>query len=80
MENEFEMLLQPIEVGALRLKNRMGRSPMLSGMASADGEVTEQLIDHYVSAAKGGSAMIIVEVTAVDWRYAIPLSQLRIHE
>ena len=41
MENGFGMLLQPIEVGPLRLKNRMVRSPMLSGMASADGEVTE---------------------------------------
>jgi len=80
MENGFGMLLQSIEVGPLRLKNRMVRSPMLSGMASADGEVTEQLIDHYVSAAKGGPAMIIVEVTAVDWRYAVPMSQLRIDE
>src|SRR5512143_1588439 len=80
MEERFEMLLQPMQLGPLRLKNRMVRSPMLSGMASADGEVSEQLIDHYVSAAKGGPAMIIVEVTAVDWRYAVPMSQLRIDE
>jgi 2,4-dienoyl-CoA reductase-like NADH-dependent reductase (Old Yellow Enzyme family)/NADPH-dependent 2,4-dienoyl-CoA reductase/sulfur reductase-like enzyme len=80
MGNKFEMLFQPIQIGPLRLKNRMVMSPMLTGMSSANGEVTEQLIDHYAFAAKGGLAMIIVEITAIADRYAFPDSQLRIDD
>ena len=80
MGYKFEMLFQPIQIGPLRLKNRMVMSPMLTGMSSANGEVTEQLIDHYAFTAKSGLAMVIVEITAVADRYAFPDSQLRIDD
>jgi 2,4-dienoyl-CoA reductase-like NADH-dependent reductase (Old Yellow Enzyme family)/thioredoxin reductase len=53
---------------------------MLSGTASANGEVTDRLIEHYAYAASGGPAMIVVEVTAVADRYGIPEGQLRIDD
>jgi 2,4-dienoyl-CoA reductase-like NADH-dependent reductase (Old Yellow Enzyme family)/NADPH-dependent 2,4-dienoyl-CoA reductase/sulfur reductase-like enzyme len=80
MEHKPMMLLEPIQVGSSLLKNRMVRSPMLMGIGSADGEVTDRLIDHYADAAKGGLAMVIVEFMAVDWRYGAPLGQLRIDD
>lgn len=80
MEKKLKMLLQPIQVGSLRLANRMVRSPMMSGYVSANGEVTEQLLDHYAHAAKGGPAMIIVEITAIADHYAFPEGQLRIDD
>lgn len=78
MERKLERLLEPIQIGPLRLKNRIVRSPMWSRTHSSSGEVTRQLLDMYEAAAKGGLAMIIVEAMAVDGRYMWPESQLRI--
>jgi len=60
------MLLEPLRVGSLSLKNRMVRSPMLMGIGGADGEVTDRLIDHYGEAAKGGVSMVIMEFMAIE--------------
>lgn len=80
MQNVCKMLLTPIQVGPLRLANRMVRSPMWSRTSSVDGEVTQQLLDLYERAAKGGPAMIIVEAVAIAERYSWPESQLRIDD
>ncbi len=80
MQSTFKMLLTPIQVGGLRLVNRMVRSPMWSRTSSVDGEVTQQLLDLYENAAKGGPSMIIVEAVAIAERYSWPESQLRIDD
>jgi 2,4-dienoyl-CoA reductase-like NADH-dependent reductase (Old Yellow Enzyme family)/thioredoxin reductase len=80
MGQKLDMLLQPIKIGPLLLKNRMVRSPMWSRTSNVEGEVTEQLLDMYESAAKGGPSMIIVEAVAVAARYAWPESQPRIDD
>ena len=80
MGERLEMLLQPIQIGPVRLKNRMIRSPMWSRTSSVEGEVTQQLLDMYEAAAKGGPAMIVVEAIGVDGRYVWPESQLRLDD
>jgi 2,4-dienoyl-CoA reductase-like NADH-dependent reductase (Old Yellow Enzyme family) len=80
MGQKLDMLLQPIKIGPLLLKNRMVRSPMWSRTSNVEGEVTEQLLGMYESAAKGGVSMIIVEAVAVAARYAWPESQPRIDD
>jgi 2,4-dienoyl-CoA reductase-like NADH-dependent reductase (Old Yellow Enzyme family)/thioredoxin reductase len=80
MQSPFKMLLSTVQVGALGLRNRMVRSPMWSRTSSADGEVTQQLLDLYEHAAKGGPSMIIVEAVAIAERYSWPESQLRIDD
>jgi 2,4-dienoyl-CoA reductase-like NADH-dependent reductase (Old Yellow Enzyme family)/NADPH-dependent 2,4-dienoyl-CoA reductase/sulfur reductase-like enzyme len=80
MGERLEMLLQPIQIGPVRLKNRMVRSPMWSRTSSVEGEVTQQLLDMYETAAKGGPAMIVVEAIGVDARYVWPESQLRLDD
>jgi 2,4-dienoyl-CoA reductase-like NADH-dependent reductase (Old Yellow Enzyme family)/thioredoxin reductase len=80
MQSACKMLLTPIQVGTLRLGNRMVRSPMWSRTSSVDGEVTQQLLDLYENAAKGGPSLIIVEAVAIAERYSWPESQLRIDD
>lgn len=80
MGDRTKMLVQPIKIGSLLLKNRMVRSPMWSRTSNVEGEVTEQLLDMYETAARGGPSMIIVEAVAVAARYAWPESQLRIDD
>jgi len=41
-------------------------SPMSTNFASIDGQVTRELIDHYVERAKGGVGLIIVEITRTE--------------
>lgn len=80
MESGTDMLLKPIQIGSLLLKNRMVRSPMWSRTSGVSGEVTDQMLAMYESAARGGPSMIIIEATAVAWQYAWPESQLRIDD
>ena len=43
----------------VKLSNRIVMSPMLLRIATEDGEVTREIIDHYVLRAKGGVGLII---------------------
>lgn len=43
----MENLLSPIALGNLRLENRIVLPPMQTGLADEEGEVTEELVDHY---------------------------------
>lgn len=60
---QFEGLFQPIQVGPLRLANRMVRAPMHCNLAGILGEATEPLIDMYRHCAAQGIGMIVVEST-----------------
>jgi 2,4-dienoyl-CoA reductase-like NADH-dependent reductase (Old Yellow Enzyme family) len=58
-------LLQPLEIGRLRLRNRF----VLPGMQRAwtvDGAPTERMREYYRQRALGGTALVITEACAVD--------------
>lgn len=61
--SRFPLLEKPIQIGSLKLKHRMVMGPMWTRYCTLDGEVTDQMIDHYTARAKGGAAMIIIEST-----------------
>jgi len=48
------------------LKNRVVRPAMHTRFGTADGYVTDQLLDYYEALAAGGAGLVIVEYTAVD--------------
>ena len=75
---KFQFLSKPIQIGSLRLKHRMVMGPMWTRYCTVEGEVTDQMIDHYAARAKGGAAMIIIESTAVDRRYGWHEATLRL--
>jgi 2,4-dienoyl-CoA reductase (NADPH2) len=68
----FEWLWKPIQVGPLRLANRMVRAPMHSNLAGLHGEATEPLIAMYRQCAAHGIGLIVVESTEVDGCHAKP--------
>jgi 2,4-dienoyl-CoA reductase-like NADH-dependent reductase (Old Yellow Enzyme family)/thioredoxin reductase len=59
----LEKLFSPGKIGTLELKNRIIMPPMLVGMGSTDGYVTDQMIAYYEERAKGHPGMIEVEST-----------------
>ena len=59
-------LLEPFTVAALELRNRIVMPAMGTNYADPDGAVTDRLLNYYTERAKGGTGLIIMEVTCVD--------------
>ena len=59
-------LFDPVIIKGLLLRNRLVMPPMATGMATEDGEITDRHINHYVTRARGGVGLIIVEHTYVS--------------
>lgn len=64
MENT--MLFSPMNIGKLEIKNRLVMSPMLMDFGQFDGRATQQMIDYYEQRAKGGTGLIITEITRIN--------------
>jgi len=58
-------LFDPIEIDSIKLKNRIVMPPMEINKGTPEGDVTQEIIDHYVQRARGGVGFIIVEHTYV---------------
>lgn len=62
---KYEKMFSEIGVGGLRFPNRIMRTSMVSGLATEDGHVTEELKARYRREAKGGVGSIVVEAAVV---------------
>ncbi|MFZ0529406.1 MAG: FAD-dependent oxidoreductase [Propionicimonas sp.] len=62
----MSLLLSPLMVGKLELKNRMAVAPMVTCYCDDDGMPTEQYLAYHEARAKGGFGLIITEDYAVD--------------
>jgi 2,4-dienoyl-CoA reductase-like NADH-dependent reductase (Old Yellow Enzyme family)/thioredoxin reductase len=60
------MLLEPVKVGTMTLRNRIVVPPMENLFNNADGSVSEDLIAYYERRAKGGAGMIVIQNSHVD--------------
>ena len=63
----YSRLFQQGKIGQLTLKNRVVMSPMGTSLAGPNGEVSDHLIAYYEERAKGGTGLIIVEFTSIDY-------------
>lgn len=63
---KFPLLLSPIRIGTMEVKNRFVVPPMATGLADPDGNPTEKHVTYWGARAKGGYGLLIVEATAVD--------------
>lgn len=61
----MSLLLSPLQIGKLELKNRIMMSPMGTVSAKEDGKVTDWHFLHYGARALGQVGLIMLEVTAV---------------
>jgi len=62
----FKNLFTPIEINTMRLKNRIVMPAMLTCFANPAGSVTDRMIRYYHERAKGGAALITVEITNIE--------------
>jgi 2,4-dienoyl-CoA reductase-like NADH-dependent reductase (Old Yellow Enzyme family)/thioredoxin reductase len=67
MTDPYPSLLSPGRIGRMEVRNRVVMSPMGTNFASDTGGVTERMIRHYVERARGGTGLIIVENTTVQY-------------
>ena len=66
VDARFSKLFTPGYIGKMWVKNRIVRSPMLTGLGTPDGCVTERMVNHYKEFARGGAGVVIVEFSWVD--------------
>ncbi|MDW7671963.1 MAG: FAD-dependent oxidoreductase [Bacillota bacterium] len=57
---------ESIQIGNLKLRNRIVMPPMETAHNNADGSVSKEMIDYYEERAKGGAGLIVVQNTAID--------------
>ena len=74
--DKLDHLFSPIKINTMELKNRIVMPPMGTFMANADGTVSDRLIDYHEARAKGGTALITVEVTAVHPSCAFGMGEI----
>ena len=63
---EYTKLFSPIKIGNVEIKNRICMAPMLMDFGQFDGRTTEQLMNYYEERAKGGTGLIVTEITRVN--------------
>jgi 2,4-dienoyl-CoA reductase (NADPH2) len=66
MGKSFVKLSEPLKVGPMELKNRIVMAP-LNNNYTRGGFMTDLSVDFYVSRARGGAGLIIIEATSVDY-------------
>jgi len=77
---ELKTLFSPEKIGKVQIKNRIIRSATYTNMASEDGIPTEQQIEFYKTLAKGGTGLIITEITSIDKSGKSMNAQLCLHD
>ena len=60
------MLFSPLKIGNVEIKNRIVMAPMMMGFGQFNGNATEKMINYYEERAKGGTGLIITEITRVN--------------
>ncbi len=63
---KYKTLFSPVKIGNVEIKNRICMAPMLMDFGQFDGRTTEMLMDYYEERAKGGTGLIITEITRVN--------------
>ncbi len=58
-------MLDPVEIGRVRLRNRIIGAPMERNMARVDGHLTDAYIDYLAARAAGGVALVFAEASYV---------------
>lgn len=63
----FPNIFQPFKIKSLSIKNRIVMPPMCGNLGGEYGQVTDNQIKYYEQRAKGGTGLIIVENSNIDY-------------
>ena len=66
MTTKYERLFSTIKIGPLELRNRVMKTPAVSGLATEDGWVTEGTKERYRREAMGGLGAIALEPVVIQ--------------
>ena len=69
MVKNYPNIFTPLQIGSLKVHNRINMSAMTTLYAGSDGEVTNQLVQYYGARARGGAGMVTVEGAGDRRRY-----------
>ena len=67
----YENLFSETRLGSLRLPNAIKMAAMSSGLADADGFITDEQIAYYEARARGGVGLVTVEFACVDTTFGL---------
>lgn len=59
-------LFSPLEIGSMKLKNRLALGPITTGLEAEDGTISEKASNFWEARAKGGVGLIILDMVTVD--------------
>ena len=59
-------MFQPMQIGRMKIKNRIVFPPMNTNLTSEEGYVTPELEEYYVRRAEGGVGMVVLEAATID--------------
>ena len=62
---DYKNIFSPMTIKGLAFQNRIQRTSMVSGLATEDGHVTDDLVRRYQREAQGGVGSIVVEAAVV---------------
>lgn len=62
----YDMLFSPMSIGNVEIKNRIVMAPMCMGFGQYNGCATKKMMDYYEERAKGGTGLIITEITRIN--------------
>lgn len=77
--NKYTNLFSPIKIGNHTIKNRIFMPPLSTNLADK-GYVTDALVEHYATRAKGGVGLIVTEVTTVEPTYTYLPGDMSIYD
>lgn len=63
---EMKLLGTPMKIGNCEIKNRIVMPPMLMGFGQFDGRPTEKMMNYYEARAKGGTGLVMAEITRIN--------------
>ena len=69
-------LFEPLNVGGMRLPNRVMVPAMVTRLSGEDGFVNKDITDRYVRYAQGGAGLIVIEAMAVHRAKSGPLLRI----
>ncbi len=78
MHPQHKIIFEPINIGNVKLDNRIALAPTHVGMGDDMGMVTDQYLCYYYARAVGGPGLVIVEITGVTGNYVKGLAPGRI--
>ena len=73
---DYPTLFSPMNIGSVKIKNRIVMSSMCVGLAEYDGTAGEELSDYYEERAAGGVGLIMTECTRINEKDCVSHSRM----